>query len=137
MLGGLLLLWILITGFTQKIVTYSDSFAISGFYIGLAKATVLVDDLISVKYQFLVPAGRSFYVSVFSLRARSAPDDFFQIPTYGWSHNRDLFRSIAEMVSGSGIPMDAKTARKLTAISGVVVVPRKVVTRQVAEGATR
>ena len=124
-LVGLILLVIFVTSIPKRIVTSAESFSISGFYLGVPKTTVHAEDVISVVFRLAhLPGGRApAQWFVVGLRAQSSAGDF-QLPIYGWTGNRQLFRCIAEMVSSSGIPVDSRTAEVLTRVSGIAVQPR-------------
>jgi hypothetical protein len=124
-LFGLVVLVNFLLGVPKRIVTGTQTFSIRGFFIGVPEATVNTDDLISVVYRRVhFPGGRApIQWFVIGLRAQSSDGDF-QLPIYGWTHNRQLFFCIADMVSRSGIPVDSRTARTLTRVSGITVKAR-------------
>jgi hypothetical protein len=104
----------------MRITSEAGSLSISGFLFGIPTATIAASDLISVRFRRVYAQGygvpRVPRVLVLGLRAQSSAGDL-QVPVYGWSNNQELFVRIAEMVSSSGIPVDAGTARMLTRIS--------------------
>jgi len=118
-LVGLIVVLNCLFGLSMRITSEAGSLSISGFLVGIPTATFVASDLISVRFRRVYAQGYGVpRVLVLGLRAQSSAGDF-QVPIYGWSHNRELFVRIAEMVSSSGIPVDAGTARMLTRISGI------------------
>jgi hypothetical protein len=105
----------------RRIRTYDDVIEISGFFFGARKAVISPSDLVSVRYRPVQQAAwglPAFDFAIFELHGQTSPN-YYPIPRYGWSANRELFRAVAAMVDASPVTLDERTNKKLRAAAGL------------------
>ena len=100
----------------QRVVTGEGSITLSGFFIGGRKATAEASDLVSIRFHrfFYEPRGGWPSIAVFEFHAQTSPN-YYLIPRFGWSDNRELFRVMAGLAAESPIALNQHTQRVLDA----------------------
>jgi hypothetical protein len=98
----------------QRVVTTESSMTLSGFSVGGCEATAQASDLVPIRFHLVHFAARTWpSVAVFEFHAQTSPN-YYLIPRFGWSNNRELFRVIADMAAQSPLSLNPRTQRALT-----------------------